>query len=157
MVASRRRSGSRANARRAVFEGYVRQAGVPAGPSDVDVDFNWPDENLFRVVDVPAGCPPGDTVIAGDGEGNGERLVVVERDGALGLVADPSTFTNPTDELWRDAWDEAEALLSDPTRSARLVAYLSMCSFIASVDRRQPSVGRRSACHSTPSGVARGP
>lgn len=94
-------------------EGYVRQAEALAGPSDVDVDFNWPAEKLFRVADVPAGCAVGDTVIAGDGEGNRERLVVTERDGVLGLVGDPSTFTNPTDDLWSEAWDEAEVLLSD--------------------------------------------
>lgn len=56
---------------RRFVEGYVRQAEALAGPSDVDVDFNWPDGKLFRVVEVPAGRSLGDEVIAGDGEGTG--------------------------------------------------------------------------------------
>ena len=50
-------------------EAMAAQAEFLAGPTDVEVDFNWPDEKLFPMAEIPNGCCEGDRVILGDGEG----------------------------------------------------------------------------------------
>lgn len=91
-------------------EAMVAQAEFLAGPVDVDVDFNWPDEKLFRAADIPDGCSEGDRVILGDGEGGREDATLVVRDGQLGIVPVAGTYRNPTDDFWATAFDEAKSV-----------------------------------------------
>jgi hypothetical protein len=92
----------------------VTQAELLAGPVDVDVDFNWPEEKLFRVADVPEGCRDGDRVILGDGEGGRMDATLVARDGQLGFLSVAGTYRNSTADLWVAAFDEATSVAEAP-------------------------------------------
>lgn len=84
------------------------QAEALAGTFDFDVDFNWPGTKL---ADAAPHLAAGATFIAGDGEGNRARVEIVE-DGRrrAGRIV-PGTWVNPTERLWKEAWDEAVDLL----------------------------------------------
>ncbi|SRR6266851_5151414 len=91
-------------------EAEALQAESLAGPSDLDMDFNWPDYKLFRAgsnFDLVVGRE----LIGGDGEGARVKLRIVERNGELGLERIPGTGWNPTSEIWRQAYDDIHRLL----------------------------------------------
>lgn len=94
-------------------EALEAQAEALAGPSDIDVDFNWPDDKLFGLP-LPEVSAEGDRVTLGDGEGNRMDATVVRRDGKLGIEADPHSSRNPTGDLWKEASYEAEQLVRTP-------------------------------------------
>ena len=91
-------------------EAVVAQAESLAGPVDVDVDFNWPDEMIFRVADIPNGCREGDRIILGNGEGRREDATLVVRDGQRGIVPIAGTYRNSTGDLWETAVAEAKSV-----------------------------------------------
>jgi hypothetical protein len=93
-------------------EAEVLQAEMLAGPSDLDMDFNWPASKLFGSASR-LGVAPGRELIGGDGEGNRVRLRVVERDGVIGVEKIPGTGWNPTGDIWKQAYDDVHRLLTE--------------------------------------------
>ena len=91
-------------------EAMAAQAEFLAGPTDVEVDFNWPDEKLFPMAEIPNGCCEGDRVILGDGEGGRADATLVVQDGQRGIVPVAGTYRDPTVDLWAAAFDEAKAV-----------------------------------------------
>ncbi len=94
-------------------EAAAKQAEMVAGPFDLDMDFNWPEDKLFEigVRNLPTGLQPGQTIIGGDGEGGRLTLEVVERDGRVGLRVVPGTHSHSTQDFGGDAWDDLHHLL----------------------------------------------
>jgi hypothetical protein len=91
-------------------EAEALQAESLAGPSDFDMDFNWPDSKLFRA-GSDRDLVVGRELIGGDGEGDRVKLRIVERDGELGLEMIPGSAWNPTSEFGRQAHDDVQHLL----------------------------------------------
>jgi hypothetical protein len=92
-------------------EAEARQAELLAGPSDLDMDFSWPEYKLFRSgsrLDLVL----GHELIGGDGEGGRVKLRIVERDGEIGIERVPGSAWHPTSEIWRQAYDDVHRLLS---------------------------------------------
>lgn len=88
-----------------------------AEPAPDAFDINWPAHKVFRVVEVPPGARVGDTFVLGDGMGNRVRLIVVERDGQIG-VARHEDLGHPLNDLYDQSLREARDLFGTQPESA---------------------------------------
>lgn len=91
----------------------VAFAGIGEGlaePAPDAWDPNWPPTKVAWTL-LPEDAYVGQTFLVGNGEGSRATVEVVERDGRLEAVI--TSATSALDDLWEEALEQAERLLSD--------------------------------------------